>query len=177
MKNFDDLRIFLSGPIDRVADDGVEWRRDFQVLCKKKELPFKFYDPCNKPKGMGSEIGDEKIRIQGLMKKQKWEQAQTEVKIFGRYDLRMVDLSHVLVLFCDINVHLCGSYEEFITAKRQHKPCFIIMGKGQTKYDIPSWLLQHVDEDEVFDTVEECVEHLKLIYEGKIITDDRWVIV
>jgi len=72
---------------------------------------------------------------------------------------------------------MCGSYEEFITAKRQHKPCFVIMADGQTKYDIPSWLIQHLDEDEVFDTVEECVEHLELINAGKIITDERWVVV
>lgn len=177
MSGIDGIRIFLSGPIDRVADDGVEWRKEFQSKCKKKKLPFKFFDPCHKPKGMGSEIGDEKIRIQKLMKKKKWEQAQSEVKVFGRYDLRMVDLSHILVLYCDIDVHLCGSYEEFITAKRQHKPCFVIMGEGQTKYDLPSWLIQHLDEDEVFDTVDECIEHLKLIHEGKIITDERWVIV
>lgn len=177
MSEYDGMRIFLSGPIDRVADDGVQWRKDFQDKCRDRNLPFKFYDPCDKPKGMGSEIGDEKIRIQKLMKKKKWEQAQSEVKVFGRYDLRMVDLSHILVLWCDINVHMCGSYEEFVTAKRQHKPCFVIMADGQSKYEIPSWLIQHVDEDEVFDTVEECVEHLDLINQGKIITDERWVIV
>jgi len=177
MTSLDGVRIFLSGPIDRCVDDGVEWRKEFQARCKKKKLPFEFFDPCHKPKGMGSEIGDEKLRIQKLMKRKKWEQAQSEVKVFGRYDLRMVDLSHILVLYCDINIHLCGSYEEFITAKRQHKPCFVIMGKGQSKYDLPTWLLQHLDEDEVFETVDECVEHLSLIHDGKIITDERWVIV
>ncbi|KKL24919.1 hypothetical protein LCGC14_2410520 [marine sediment metagenome] len=177
MKDLDGLRVFLSGPVDRVADDGVLWRKEFKNKCKKAKLPFTFFDPCHKPKGMGSEIGDEKLRIQRLMKQKKWEQAKIEVKIFSRYDLRMVDLSHLLVLYCDINVHLCGSYEEFVTAKRQHKPCFVIMAEGQEKYDIPIWLIQHVDEDEVFNSIEECVTHLKLMYEGKILTDDRWVIV
>lgn len=146
-------------------------------MCKDKGLPFKFFDPCDKPKGMGSEIGDEKLRIQKLMKKKKWEQAKMEVKVFGRYDLRMVDLSHALVLYCDTNVHLCGSYEEFVTAKRQHKPCFVIMAEGQDKYEIPTWLIQHLNEDEVFNSVEECVQHLELMNQGKIIIDDRWVIV
>lgn len=171
------LKVFLSGPIDRVADDGVEWRREFKERSQRLKLPFTFYDPTNKPKGLGSEVGDEKLRIRKLMKKRKWEQAQSEVKIFARFDLRMVDLSHVLVLYCDPSVHLCGSYEEFVTAKRQHKPCFVIMGKGFSKYDIPSWLVQHVDEDEVFESVEECVDHLKLMNQGKIVPDDRWVIV
>ena len=177
MKNLEGLKLFLSGPIDRVSDDGVEWRNKFKKQCEFLKLPFTFYDPCNKPKGMGSEIGDEKIRIQKLMKNKKWSQAKSEVKVFGRYDLRMVDLSHVLVLYCDITVHMCGSYEEFVTAKRQHKPCLVIMAEGQGKYDIPSWLIQHLEEDEVFDTVDECVQHLKLMYEGKIVPDDRWVVV
>jgi len=177
MKELDGLTIFLSGAIDRVKDDGVEWRQKFKNKCKRLKLPFKFFDPCQKPKGMGSEVGDEKLRIQKLMSAKKWAQAKSEVKIFGRYDLRMVDLSHLLVLYCDISVHMCGSYEEFITAKRQHKPCFVIMAEEQDKYDIPTWLLQHLDEDEVFNNVEECVDHLKLMYEGKIVADDRWVIV
>lgn len=177
MKNLNGLKIFLSGPIDRVDDDGTTWRKEFKNLCKEENLPFTFFDPTDKPKGMGSEISDEKLRIRNLMKKGKWAQAQQEVKTFARFDLRMVDLSHVLVLYCDIKVHLCGSYEEWVTAKRQHKPCFIIMGKGQKKYEIPTWLIQHVNEDEVFETVKECVDHLSLMYEQKIIADDRWVIV
>lgn len=177
MMNLDGLKVFLSGPIDRVKDDGTGWRKEFITRCKRLKLPFCFFDPTNKPKGMGSEVGDEKLRIQELMKRRKWERAKSEVKIFARFDLRMVDLSHVLVLYCDIDVHLCGSYEEFVTAKRQHKPCFVIMADGQNKYDIPSWLIQHVDEDEVFDSVKECVEHFKLMYEGKIVPDARWVVV
>ena len=176
-KMLDGLTIFLSGPIDRIEDDGVVWRRNFKDMCRDKGLSFKFFDPCDKPKNMGSEIGDEKLRIQNLMAKKKWEQAKAEVKIFGRYDLRMVDLSHCLILYCDINVHMCGSYEEFVTAKRQHKPCFVVMADGYDKYDIPTWLIQHLNENEVFDNLEECVCHLELMNEGKIITDDRWVIV
>jgi hypothetical protein len=177
MKDLTGLKIFLSGPIDRISDDGVGWRKEIKSKCKRAKFPFTFFDPTDKPEGMGSEIGDEKIRIQELMKRKKWEQAKTEVKVFGRFDLRMVDLSHVLILYCDINIHMCGSYEEFVTAKRQHKPCFVIMAEGQSKYDIPSWLIQHLNEDEVFDSVSECVDHLKLMYEGKIVPDDRWVIV
>lgn len=177
MKNLNGLTVFLSGPIDKVADDGVGWRNSFKAQCISNNLPFKFYDPCDKPKGMGSEIGREKTMIQNLMRNKEWIKAQEEVKKFGRYDLRMVDLSHLLIMFCDTSVHMCGSYEEFVTAKRQHKPCFVIMADGLSKYDIPTWLLQHLDENEVFESVEECVSLLKDMYDKKIQTDDRWVIV
>lgn len=177
MKDLTGVKVFLSGPIDRVKDDGVGWRREFIKKCKKAKLPLTYLDPTDKPKDMGSEIGDEKIRIQQLMKKGKWKQAQEEVKQFRRYDLRMVDHCHLYVMYMDVTVHACGTYDECYTAERQHKPLFIIMASGQSKYDIPSWLVALMDEDEVFESIDDCVDHLKLLNNGKILLDNRWVMV
>ena len=30
------MRAFISGPIDRVVDDGIVWRNNIKKLCKKK---------------------------------------------------------------------------------------------------------------------------------------------
>lgn len=177
MKDLTGVKIFLSGPIDRVADDGVGWRRDFIKKCKRAKLPVSFLDPTNKPKNMGSEIGDEKLRIQKLMQRGKWQQAQDEVKQFRRFDLRMVDHCHLYVMYMDISVHSCGTYDECYTAERQQKPLFVIMAPGLSKYDIPTWLVSLMNEDEVFENLDECVEHLKLLQEGKILLDRRWIMV
>lgn len=170
-----DMTFFLSGPIDRISDDGVGWRREIKRKCKNNKLKIKFFDPTDKPKGLGSEIGDEKLRIKNLMKKRKWDQAQTEVKTFRRFDLRMVDMCHCFIIYVDVNVHMCGSYDEFNTAERQQKPIFVIMAEGQSKYDIPTWLVASVNEGEVFESIDELVEHLKLLNDGKITFDRRWV--
>ena len=170
-----DISIFLSGGIDRVEDDGIGWRKEIRSKCENANLNFNFYDPTDKPEGLGSEIGDEKNRIQKLMRQGKWEQAQEEVKIFRRYDLRMVDHSHLYIIYIDLNVHYCGSWDEFNVAERQQKPIFVIMAPGQSKYEIPSWSVASVREDEVFESVDECIEHLKLLNEGKILLDKRWV--
>jgi len=177
MKDLTGVKVFLSGPIDRVADDGVGWRREFIKKSKKAKLPLIFLDPTNKPKDMGSEVADEKIRIKGLMKRGKWKQAQEEVKQFRRFDLRMVDHCHLYVMYMDVTVHFCGTYDECYTAERQQKPLFVIMAPGQSKYDIPSWLVALLDEDEVFESVDECIEHLMLLHKGKILLDNRWVMV
>ena len=171
----DSIVAFLSGGIDRCEDDGVGWRKELRMKCRRKKLPISFFDPTDKPKGLGSEVGDEKLRIQKLMKSGKWEQAQSEVKIFRRYDLRMVDHSHLYIVYIDLKVHYCGTYDEFNVAERQNKPIFVIMAPGYSKYDIPSWLIASVNEDEVFEGVDECVDHLKLLNEGKILLDKRWV--
>jgi hypothetical protein len=155
---------FLSGGIDRCKDDGVGWRKELRNKCEKAYLPLIFLDPTDKPKGMGSEIGDEKLRIQKLMKEGKWEQAQSEVKIFRRYDLRMVDICNLYIIYIDIKVHYCGSYDEYNVAERQNKPLFAIMADGQSKFDVPAWLIASLNEDEVFENIDECVDHLKFLF-------------
>ena len=169
------MTAFLSGGIDRCDDDGVGWRRDLRMKCKRKKLPLSFFDPTDKPKILGSEIGDEKSRIKKLMRKGKWKQTQNEVKTFRRYDLRMVDHSHLYIIYIDLSIHYCGTWDEFNVAERQNKPIFVIMAPGYSKYDIPSWAVASVNEDEVFEGVDECVEHLKLLNEGKMFFDKRWV--
>ncbi len=177
INNLDGMKLFLSGGIDRDPDNGVKWRKEFRKKCKKAKLPVDFFDPTDKPKGLGSEIGDEKLRIQRLMKQGKWEQAKNEVKIFRRYDLRMVDHCHLYIIYIDLNFYACGSWNEFNVAEIQKKPIFVIMAPGFSKYDIPSWAVASVNEDEVFEGIDECVEHLKLINEGKILMDRRWVMI
>ena len=177
MHDLTNITAFLSGGIDRVKDDGVGWRREIKRKCKRAKLPLKFFDPTDKPKGLGSEIGDEKLRVQKLMGQGKWEQAKAAVKIFRRYDLRMVDHSHLYIIYIDLSLHYCGTYNEFNVAERQGKPIFVIMAPGYSKYDIPVWAIASVNEGEVFESIDECVEHLKLLQEGKIVFDRRWVIV
>jgi nucleoside 2-deoxyribosyltransferase len=175
MRDLNGVRIYLSGPIDRVTDDGLKWRKEFKKLCHKFKLPVDFLDPTDKPEWLGSEIGEEKNRVRQLMKSRKWEMAQSQSQYFRHIDLRMVDSCHLFIVWIDITSHLCGTYNELFTAEDQKKPMMAIMADGQSKWDIPSWLVSIFNEDEVFESVEECVEHLKFLHEGKITFDDRWI--
>jgi len=170
------MRAFLSGPIDRVSDDGVEWRNYIKAGSKEMKLGVLYFDPCDKPKGLGSEIGAEKEKVKKLINEGKWEEAKRYVKTFRRYDLRGVDWSDFVIVKIDLNVHMCGTYDEIFTAWREGKPVFIIMGKGQKKEDVPSWLISYIKgPSEIFETEDECLEYLKKLDEGIIELDDRWV--
>ena len=81
---------FLSGPIDRVEDDGVQWRNYIKEQSIKRDLGLNFFDPCDKPEGLGSEIGIEKNKVQSLIREDKWQEAQDFVKMFRRYDSAVV---------------------------------------------------------------------------------------
>jgi len=43
------------------------------------------------------------------------------------------------------------------------------------KKDLPTWLVDLVNYDEMFESVEECVNHLEKMNSGKIAIDDRWI--
>ena len=175
MEDLDGVKIYLSGPIDRVDDDGIMWRKDFKKRCRLNKLPVDFLDPTDKPEWLGSEVGEEKDRVKKLMKDGKWEMAKQQAQYFRHIDLRMVDTCHLFVVWIDVNCHMCGTYDELFTAEDQRKPLLAIMAPGQSKWDIPSWLVSIFNEDEVFENVAECVEHLKLLHKGKITFDDRWI--
>jgi hypothetical protein len=168
-------RIFLSGPIDRVADDGVVWRKHLKDTCDLSKLNFSFFDPCDKPKGLGSEIGIEKHKMKELIGNGEWETAQKFAKKFRRYDLRGVDWCDLLISKIDLNTHMCGTYDEIFTAEREQKPIFMIMGEGQSKKDIPAWLVSFMKEEEIFENENECVKYLLDLNDGTIDLDRRWV--
>lgn len=169
-------RIFLSGPIDRVKDDGVIWRREFIELCNQNIVGLHFFDPTNKPKGLGSETGVEKTQMLKYLKGGKWAQAKKYSKQFRRYDLRGVDWADIVVAFIDINSHLCGTYDEVFTAYRESKPVFIILPDGCEKWQIPSWLVTYIEgPDDIFLSPEDVVEHLKRLNRGEYTLDSRFV--
>lgn len=166
---------FLSGPIDRVSDDGVQWRNYIKEQAETRDLGISFFDPCDKPEGLGCEIGIEKNKVKDLIQEGNWEEAKAFVKTFRRYDLRGVDTSDFLIVKVDLDVHMCGTYDELFTAEREQKPVLIIMGKGQKKEDIPTWLIAFIHEDEIFETEDECLDYLAKLNKGELEFDRRWV--
>ena len=100
----------LSGGIDRCKDDGVGWRKYVREECEKKGIDIDFFDPCDKPNGLGSEIGVEKTKVRELINDDKWEEAREYVKTFRHYDLKAVDWSDFVIVKID------STYEPFYPA-------------------------------------------------------------
>ena len=79
------------------------------------------------------------------------------------------------IIYIDLDSHLCGTYNELFEAENQQKPLFAIMKSPYTKKDFPGWLVSIFREEEVFDSIDECVEHLKKINMGEVQMDKRWL--
>lgn len=167
--------VYLAGAITFDKKDGVIWRQSFKELCKNAKLPISFYDPCDKPKGLGCEIGLEKNQTQIWKDNEEYDKVTSHVQAYRHVDLRMVDNSHFIVWYIDVDISTIGSVDEFKTAETQCKPRFIIIKQGKKK--APDWVFGMVEShNDIFNSTEDLVEYLEKLNSGEIKLDKRWIL-
>jgi len=164
---------YLPGAMQFAEDRGVGWRRYLIAECHTKDINIRFLDPTNKVKGMN--IEDEMAYTDECRQKEDWDALAAGVHAYRREDLRCVDYADFMIAAIDTTIHQCGTYDEIFLAERQHKPILAIINGGKKK--APDWLFDVVRHQEMFESVEECVEHLDRINKGEIKLDGRWVLI
>lgn len=170
---------YLSGPMDYVADHGVEWRRKFINLIHKAKLDIDLIDPTNKP-GDEMNIGEDKTLQTNFKSQKKWKELAEYVGEYRRYDLRYVDYSDFLVVVVDPRVPQWGTSNEVYFAEMQHKPIFFICDGGLENF--PNWLydLLEFENDQpinIFQKPEEVVDLLVQMDRGEKKLSKQWVLV
>lgn len=177
---------YLSGPMEFVADHGVEWRRKFIQMVKDAGLNIDLIDPTDKPGDESIKIGENKTVQVELQRQGRFKELQEYVHEYRRYDLRFVDISDFLVTVIDPRVPQWGTGNEVYVAEMQHKPNFFICEGGL--YNLPRWLFDVIDriEDDSKDTLKECnvyenleevVAELLALNSGQKPLNNEWVLV
>jgi len=175
MGKLDEATAYLSGPMEMVADHGVEWRRRFIRLSNAAGLNIHYIDPTNKPGGEDVKIGEDKETQVRLQSEGRFKELRSYVGDYRRYDLRFVDLSDFLVVVVNPSVAQWGTANEVYFAEMQHKPRFCIIEGGMHK--LPRWLFDVFDDNEIFESVEDLIAHLIKLDSGEVELDKRWVLV
>lgn len=168
----DNVTCYLSGSMEYSNDFGTSWRKEFVEFCKKNNIKLNIIDPTNKPDGL---MKEEAGKYSNLRSSENWKELADYIHQIRRDDLRCVDLSDFIVAHIDKNTHACGTYDEIFTAEDQHKPILCICKGG--KKCLPGWLFDVLRIEEIFDTVEDCVNYLVKINDNKIKLDNRWVLI
>jgi muconolactone delta-isomerase len=178
---------YLSGPMEFVADHGVEWRRKFIRLVRDAGLDIDLIDPTDKPGGENVKIGENKAVQVELQQQGRFRELQEYVNEYRRYDLRFVDISDFLVTVIDPRVPQWGTGNEVYVGEMQHKPNFFICEGGL--YNLPRWLFDVVDKIEsddpeeamlhcnVYESVEDVVRELIFLNSGLKPLSKEWVLV
>jgi len=136
-------RVYLAGPMDRVPDGGIQWRENLTPFLHS--LGIIVFDPCKKPTNVGVEDKKDRKRRTLLKREGNIKQVAKDMKVIRAIDLRMVDVTDFTIAHIDIDVHMCGTYEEIVTANRQRKPILFHIEGGL--HNTPDWLLGQVGEN------------------------------
>lgn len=169
--NLSNMRTYLIGAMDRVPDGGAGWRGF--ITPKLKEMNIKVLDPCKKPIESAKEDVDTRQQIEHYKETGQFEKIRNKFGHIRNADLRCVDVSDFVIAQIDMNVHMCGSYEEIVTANRQKKPILVWCKQG--KHQAPNWLFFMIPHEQIFSSMEELLSYLESINRRQNIKDlKRW---
>ncbi len=174
MNRLKNLRCYLAGPIDHAEDDGVGWRKMMAKWLKERKV--KVLDPCDKPikNAYYREIEGEKAKMFELKNTSRYFELSRRMKEIVHMDLRMVDVSDIVIVYLDLESKPFGTTHELLNALHQRKPTLVVIEGGRAK--APNWLFGIMDYNFMFDNFDDVKMFLSQIDNETIEGDlSRWV--
>lgn len=168
-------KVYLTGPMHGVKDDGVGWRE--QITPKLVEMDIEVLDPCKKAvKGNTdlNEIGKNKEKFRGLVTSENWTATKREFWPIVRADLRMVDHCDFLIFSYDPLVPMVGTIHELVVATFEKKVILLKYDKDQLS-DFNPWMCTFIKEHHFFDEWDAMLTYLKQVNDG-VFDTSLWVI-
>ena len=164
-------RGYLCGPMDKVADCGIDWRR--KLIERLYFMGINWLDPTNKPCTRALEGEAEVALGHELLSERRYDEAAKMFREVRHIDLRLVDICDFVVARIDLSVPMCGTWEEIFWANRMQKPVIAVIVQG--KANAPGWLFGTLPHHMIFSTMLQAEAYLKHIsYEQEIDLADRW---
>jgi len=155
--NLKNMRTYLVGAMDRVPDGGVGWREMITPLLKGMNINV--LDPCKKPIEGAKEDTNTRWQIEHYKETGQFDKIRNNFGHIRNADLRCVDVSDFIIAQIDMDVHMCGSYEEITTANRQKKPILVWCKQG--KHNAPNWLFFMLPHEHIFGSLEDLLGYLE----------------
>ena len=147
---------YLCGPMDRVFDGGVGWRRMITPILK--DIGIGVLDPSDKPTTFAQENKTLRSRLDVLKQEKKFDIGKMCMRDIAAIDLRMVDIAHFVIMYMDIDIHMCGSYHEAFVAIQQKKPLLIACPQG--KEQAPNWMFGVMPHQHIFSNWEALINYI-----------------
>lgn len=161
--DWDDVLIYLCGPMDYAEDGGKGWREE--VTTQLEDIGFnnkQVLNPCRKPiSSAGHKMSDEVKLFKGYRELEDWEGLERLVKKIMNIDLRMVDKSDIVICNLSADVRTTGTIHEIVQARQQHKPVYVIDTQGMQH--VSGWMLGLVGRDRIHTSMESVVESIRRI--------------
>lgn len=161
--DWDDVLIYLCGPMDYTQDGGREWRD--VITDKLIDIGFdrtQILNPCQKPiSSAGHNMSAEVDMCNAYRQMEDWEGLERLMKKIMNIDLRLVDKSDIVIVNISSDVRTTGTIHEVVQARMQHKPVYLIDTQGMQH--VSGWMLALVGRDRIYHLVEDVVEAIRRI--------------
>jgi len=152
--------------------NGRNWRD--HVEEELDQINIITFNPYKKPfvKDV-NEDEDARLSLDHCQERGYFNDVSERMSLVRSYDLNLVDRSDFIIAHLLPDIASWGSAEELVTAVRMKKPMFISMEGGKRK--TPLWLMGMLPHHYIYDTVDEVLEMIHQINDGKkAIDSDRW---
>jgi len=154
---------YLAGPMDRIEDGGIVWRQE--LTPKLRAMGLGVLDPCDKPCAFGEEGPEFRDKINRLKIQGDFETAKALMRDISAIDLRMIDIAHFVIVYMNIDVHMCGTYHEAFTAVQQKKPILVMCEQGRE--NVPNWMFGVMPYQHMFDSWDDLLAYLDRVNSGE----------
>lgn len=162
---------YLIGPMDDVADRGKIWRD--LITPPLLAYNIEVLNPVLKPPDAGvDENPDTYAEIKRLKETGQYHLIREKYSDIRSFDLRCCDRADFGIAYINMDVHMCGSYEEITTMNRSKKPVLVFAKNGRNR--IPNWIYWMLPYQHLFDDMKSLLDYLAIIdRDGKDETK-RW---
>lgn len=172
INNLKNMKSYLIGAMDRADDGGITWRNHITPYLESMNIVV--INPC---KHANVKNVNESLETRRWIEYYKETEQYDKINQFRKIrsaDLRCIDVSDFVIVYIDMNVHLCGSYEELFTANRQKKPVLVWCEQG--KQNAPNWLFFSIPHEHIFSNMIDLLTYLKYINELEDTQElNRWM--
>ena len=163
--------VYLSGPMDQVADGGEIWRK--LVTPRFYALGMGVLDPSNKASLESNLMEDFSFRakLDQLKEEERWDEVEALAKPVVGYDLRCVHRSDCTMLYIN-HEFMFGTTVEFTWGVMQRKPIIIVCEGGKKK--VPGFAWGMTPHEMMFGTFDEAFAYLDRVDKGLEPDLRRW---
>ena len=147
-----DSRVYLCGAIS-FDDNDVEWREALKPFLR--DLGIKIFDPCDPP--IDIKLADKETQRR-LLHEGRFDELSVVMKELRCLDLRMIDITDMVIVNIDTDIYTCGTWEEIALANRERKPILVHCKQG--KRGAPLWLYGMIPHELIFGSWSELEDYI-----------------
>lgn len=153
-------RIYLSGNCENAEKSGADWRK--KITPELKKMGLVIFDPVHSDIKLSFCEKDKEFEVvKDLRKQGDYVQLNKAMREVVSRDLRLCDVSDIVLVYLDADNPTYGTIDELVTACNQKKPVYLVCKQGMER--MPLWLFGRIPLEYMCETLDHVIRELETI--------------